>query len=146
MCSSARDRIQSEESGFSLIELLVVVLIVGLLAAIAIPVFLGQREKAHDVGAKSAVRQAHAAAEAYRSDNDSYAGMDETALKGIETSLNDATDLTVTDVTASGYRVSARDPSGSRTFAITKTGSSVLRSCTPQGGGCLTTAAGVNGW
>jgi type IV pilus assembly protein PilA len=49
-----RLRARSEE-GFTLIELLVVLLIVGVLAAIAIPVFLNQRKKAHDAATKADV-------------------------------------------------------------------------------------------
>jgi len=44
-----------QELGFTLIELLVVMVIIGLLAAIAIPIFLSQRAKAHDRAVKADV-------------------------------------------------------------------------------------------
>src|ERR687889_2185351 len=61
-----------DERGFTLIELLVVVIIIGILAAIAIPVFLNQREKGYDAQAKSDLRNAATAEETYMTDNNTY--------------------------------------------------------------------------
>ena len=74
MVQKLRER-SNGEGGFTLVELLVVMLILGLLAAIAIPSFFNQRDKAKDADAKADVRTAQTAMETYATDNDgSYAG------------------------------------------------------------------------
>ena len=88
MLHKLRQRAQSEK-GFTLIELLVVILIIGILAAIALPAFLNQRSKAQDTEAKSAARTAQTAMETYYTDEQTYVGADEAAVRKIEPALNE---------------------------------------------------------
>ena len=83
-----RQRIAREE-GFTLIELLVVMIIIGILLAIAIPSYLGFRDRAHKSTAQANLREAIPSAEAFFASNDVYTGMTEAILKSdYDTGMN----------------------------------------------------------
>jgi type IV pilus assembly protein PilA len=80
----ARDR---GEDGFTLIELMVVILIIAILIAIAIPTFLGARQKAQDRAAQSNLRNALTAAKTAYVDSQNYASDNVSVYTSIEPSL-----------------------------------------------------------
>jgi type IV pilus assembly protein PilA len=133
MVQKLRQRSQSE-SGFTLVELLVVMLILGLLAAIAVPSFFNQRDKARDADAKAGVRTAQTAIETYATDNGgAYTGATVAGLRAIEDTLNDVNLAPAPVVTANTYTVSATSTTGN-VFNISRNATGqVTYTCTATG-------------
>ena len=75
-----------DERGFTLIELMVVVMIIGVLVAIGLPTFLGTRTRAYDAAAHSDIRNAFAAEKAFYSDNATYT-TDPATMTAIEAAI-----------------------------------------------------------
>ena len=134
-----RARLSAEERGFTLVELLVVLIIIGLLAAIVIAAFANQQDKAHDADAKSYARSAQTAMESFFVDMKSYTGVTRADLEEQQTSLKDASNLAIVTATSNEYELEiASDSTNPVTFRVHRLPTGTIeRTCSPAStGGC----------
>lgn len=141
------------ESGFSLVELLVVILIIGLLSAIALPAFLNQKDKADDSRAKAVAHTAQVAMEVCGSQNDGSYDEAKCALPGlrqIESSIPGGEEGPVSvEPEGDSYEIDVTSTGTGNVFSVERAPSGRLSwTCTVAGddhGGCTVSGGGTEG-
>jgi type IV pilus assembly protein PilA len=129
-------RLSREQRGFTLIEILIVIVVIGILAAIALPSFLGNRRQAYDADAKTAARDLVTYVQACNTSREDFrdcATESDTGAKDLPWGT-DPGQVSVTSSSKTSYEVKAISKSETdgtnHSFTITGTaGGGMVRTC-----------------
>ena len=112
-----------KNEGFTLIELMIVIAIIGILAAIAVPQFNAYRLRGYNVGGVADVKNASIAQEAYYDDNKTYTSdLANLTSYGFRQTQEVTVSVTGND---NAYTITAYHSSGDKTYTITGPGGTI---------------------
>jgi type IV pilus assembly protein PilA len=119
-------RMSKKEEGFTLIELMIVIAIIGILAAIAIPQFSAYRQRSFNASAESDLRNAATAQEAYFVDHQIYVPSPQTNLTGDKYGLYISSNVNMAGTGGTNsYNMSAYNSRGNKTYTLSGPGGSI---------------------
>jgi prepilin-type N-terminal cleavage/methylation domain-containing protein len=114
----------TRQKGFTLIELMIVIAIIGILATVAIPQFASYRARGFDSGTMSDIRNISTAQEAYHIDNKTYAGSLEVLQGAANVSLTNGVSVSFSK-SDSSFTLVGYHPSGLKTYTLIGPGGKV---------------------
>ena len=125
-------KMMKKNEGFTLIELMIVIAIIGILAAIAIPQFSAYRKRSYDSAAQADLRNAATAQEAYFVDNSRYCGTEDTLIGGtyglyITNAGGVSVVFTIESASNQSYVMKAFHPSGNESYVFRGPGGSISK-------------------
>jgi type IV pilus assembly protein PilA len=119
----------SAEQGFTVVELLTVLIIIGILLAIAVPSYIGFRDRTANNAAKENLRAAQPSADAYYARKGTYVGMTTATLVSIDSGISGTLKVTATadhsytmcdDPSGKAWQVVGPDPRSSSYTSVTR--------------------------